>query len=248
MKKVWFLSTLVAAFAATLSVTGAEAGCGSGNCGAGTHAHGASASCPTGSCPKATMDYTVRRGESLSRIAQRQLGAASHWRAIARVNNIRSPYLIRPGQVIKLPCVEGSAACQTAKASGACGAGQAARTNQAGYAAAAPDGQAPTLRQLWERPVVSGTPQNNNQQGAELNREWNSPNNVLASGIADRIGPPPVVTQTPAPAAPLQAPFGSAAPAPIGSGSVPSVAPVTSGRPDLQRPRPPVVEILENRP
>lgn len=246
MKKVWFTAALAAAFATTLSVTGAEAGCG--NCGSGAHAHAAGAACPTGSCSTATMDYTVRRGETLSRIAQRQLGATSHWRAIARANSMRAPYLIRPGQVIKLPCVEGSAACQTAKAQGACGAGQAARTNQAGYAAAAPDGQTPTLRQLWERPVVSGTPQTNAPQGAELNREWNSRNNVLSSGIADRIGPPPVVTQTPAPAAPLQAPFGSAAPTPIGTGSVPAVAPVTSGRPDLQRPRPPVVEIIENRP
>lgn len=235
-KNVWVSTALVATMAVCVTTADAGASCGTAACPVKAQN---SAACATSrdNCPTQTTDYTVKRGESLSRIASQQLGSAAKWRAIARVNNMRAPYAIRPGQVIKLPCVAGSAACNA----------QAARPNAAGYAAAAADGQAPTLRQLWERPVPSGQPQSSSTQGAELNREWNSRNNVLATGVADRIGPPPSTTAAPQPAAPLQAPFGQAMPTPIGSGSVPVVRPAVSGRPDLQRPRPPVVEILENR-
>lgn len=243
--KTLSLTALGATMALAALASGADAGstsaCAtSGSCPVAGHNH--SGARATSDCSASSCDYTVRRGDSLSRIAQQKLGATSKWRSIASLNNMRAPYLIRPGQVIKLPCAAGSGA--------SCGTNQAAtpaRPNQAGYAAAATNGQAPTLRQLWERPVPSGLPQDNAPQGSELNREWNSRNNVLATGIADRIGPPPVTTVAPQPAAPLQAPFGQAAPTPIGSGAVPAVRPVTSGRPDLNRPAPPVVEFFETR-
>lgn len=44
--------------------------------------------------------YTVRSGDTLSGIGQR-LGV--NWLALARENNISSPYVIRPGQTLKVP-------------------------------------------------------------------------------------------------------------------------------------------------
>lgn len=46
----------------------------------------------------------VRQGErSLTQIAARELGAASRWREIARLNGIRDPKAIRPGQPLRMP-------------------------------------------------------------------------------------------------------------------------------------------------
>ena len=49
--------------------------------------------------------YTVVAGDSLSKIAQREYGDASKWRAIHEANRetIRNPDLIHPGQVLVLP-------------------------------------------------------------------------------------------------------------------------------------------------
>jgi nucleoid-associated protein YgaU len=49
--------------------------------------------------------YTVQSGDTLSEIAQRQLGRASAWQAIFDANRdqIEDPDLIRPGQVLRLP-------------------------------------------------------------------------------------------------------------------------------------------------
>ena len=49
--------------------------------------------------------YTVVAGDSLSKIAQREYGDASKWRAIHDANRetIRNPDLIHPGQVLVLP-------------------------------------------------------------------------------------------------------------------------------------------------
>lgn len=49
--------------------------------------------------------YTVRQGDSLSKIAQRLLGDASRWREIYELNrqSIQNPNLIYPGQVFVLP-------------------------------------------------------------------------------------------------------------------------------------------------
>lgn len=62
-----------------------------------TQQPGAAAAAPTG------RTYTVKRGDTLSRIAQRQLGSYKRYTEIARLNGIRDPNRIRPGQVLRLP-------------------------------------------------------------------------------------------------------------------------------------------------
>lgn len=47
--------------------------------------------------------YTVKRGDSLGSIASRQLGNASRWEEIAKLNNVIDPRLVRAGQVLRLP-------------------------------------------------------------------------------------------------------------------------------------------------
>ena len=49
--------------------------------------------------------YTVVAGDSLSRIAKRELGDANKWTAIYEANrdSIKNPDLIHPGQVLHLP-------------------------------------------------------------------------------------------------------------------------------------------------
>jgi nucleoid-associated protein YgaU len=49
--------------------------------------------------------YTVKKGDTLSEIAQRELGAASRWKEIfeANRNTIKDPDVIMPGQVLTLP-------------------------------------------------------------------------------------------------------------------------------------------------
>ena len=58
---------------------------------------------PAGTPAAAT--YTVRKGDTLSAIAQEHYGKASRWHAIFDANRdqIDDPDLIRPGQVLKLP-------------------------------------------------------------------------------------------------------------------------------------------------
>lgn len=53
----------------------------------------------------AGRSYTVKAGDSLSKIAQRELGDASKWKAIHEANRetITNPDLIHPGQVLNLP-------------------------------------------------------------------------------------------------------------------------------------------------
>lgn len=51
------------------------------------------------------MTYTVRAGDSLSRIARDVLGNLSRWPELAALNAIASPYTIYPGQVLVLPDV-----------------------------------------------------------------------------------------------------------------------------------------------
>lgn len=49
--------------------------------------------------------YTVKAGDSLSRIAEREYGDASQWRRIYEANRqtISNPDLIHPGQVLTIP-------------------------------------------------------------------------------------------------------------------------------------------------
>jgi nucleoid-associated protein YgaU len=49
------------------------------------------------------MTYTVRKGDTLSAIAQKELGAASRWPEIARLNGIIDADLIYPGQELTMP-------------------------------------------------------------------------------------------------------------------------------------------------
>jgi nucleoid-associated protein YgaU len=53
----------------------------------------------------AARTYTVKAGDSLSKIAQREYGDASEWKKIHAANRdlIPNPDLIHPGQVLKLP-------------------------------------------------------------------------------------------------------------------------------------------------
>jgi nucleoid-associated protein YgaU len=49
--------------------------------------------------------YTVVEGDSLSRIAKRELGDAGRWREIFEANSdiVKNPDLIFPGQKLRLP-------------------------------------------------------------------------------------------------------------------------------------------------
>lgn len=47
--------------------------------------------------------YIVKKGDTLSGIAQSKLGSASRWPELQRLNDIPDADLIYPGQVIKLP-------------------------------------------------------------------------------------------------------------------------------------------------
>jgi nucleoid-associated protein YgaU len=49
--------------------------------------------------------YTVVKGDSLSKIAQREYGKASQWKRIYEANRdqIEDPDLIHPGQVLRIP-------------------------------------------------------------------------------------------------------------------------------------------------
>ncbi len=55
--------------------------------------------------PQQGRTYTVVAGDSLSKIAKREYGDASKWRAIYEANRdqIKNPDLIHPGQVLNLP-------------------------------------------------------------------------------------------------------------------------------------------------
>jgi nucleoid-associated protein YgaU len=52
-----------------------------------------------------THSYTVKQGDTLSAIAQREYGNASEWRRIYEANRdtISDPDLIRPGQHLNIP-------------------------------------------------------------------------------------------------------------------------------------------------
>ena len=55
--------------------------------------------------PAAAETYTVKAGDSLSKIARHHLGDGDKWHAIFEANRdqIDDPDLIHPGQVLKLP-------------------------------------------------------------------------------------------------------------------------------------------------
>ena len=63
---------------------------------------GSSSTAPPG---QSMRSYTVRKGDSLSKIAQREYGDAQQWHRIFEANrdSIDNPDLIYPGQVLRLP-------------------------------------------------------------------------------------------------------------------------------------------------
>ena len=71
------------------------------------HYTGSSSSSRTNSSGKSatgtTKTYTVKAGDSLSKIARDELGDMSRWKEIASLNGISSPYTIYPNQKLKLP-------------------------------------------------------------------------------------------------------------------------------------------------
>jgi nucleoid-associated protein YgaU len=66
-----------------------------------------SGSSSTASSPSAGTghSYTVRKGDSLSKIAKREYGDAQQWHRIYEANRdiIDNPDLIQPGQVLQIP-------------------------------------------------------------------------------------------------------------------------------------------------
>jgi LysM repeat protein len=51
----------------------------------------------------ATRRYTVKQGDTLQKIARAKLGDAGRWTQIAKLNGLRDPRAVKPGQVIRLP-------------------------------------------------------------------------------------------------------------------------------------------------
>lgn len=76
-----------------------------GNVQAGAGSSAPSARTAAASGAAGTQRYTVKAGDSLSRIAREAYGDASRWREIYEANRdtITNPDLIHPGQVINLP-------------------------------------------------------------------------------------------------------------------------------------------------
>ncbi len=66
---------------------------------------GGSSTAPSAPSQDGEETYTVKKGDSLSKIAKRVYGDAQQWRKIHEANRdiIDNPDLIHPGQVLKLP-------------------------------------------------------------------------------------------------------------------------------------------------
>lgn len=60
---------------------------------------------PTAAAPAAARSYTVKSGDSLSKIAKQFYGNASEWNKIYKANTdkIKDPDVIHPGQQIIIP-------------------------------------------------------------------------------------------------------------------------------------------------
>lgn len=70
-------------------------------------------SAPAPSTPPSTWTYTVRSGDTLASIAQKQLLDATKWGVIADMNGIRDPRSIKVGQVLKMPAPSHAASTPT---------------------------------------------------------------------------------------------------------------------------------------
>jgi nucleoid-associated protein YgaU len=72
-----------------------------------TSGSSSAASPPAGQPVEREVQYTVQKGDSLSKIAQQQYGDGKKWKAIFEANRdqISNPDLIHPGQVLKIPSI-----------------------------------------------------------------------------------------------------------------------------------------------
>jgi nucleoid-associated protein YgaU len=52
--------------------------------------------------PQKIIHYTVKPGDTLYSIAAQKLGNGNEWHAIAELNEIQNPKLIRPGQDLEI--------------------------------------------------------------------------------------------------------------------------------------------------
>lgn len=66
---------------------------------------GSSSTAPSRGGTATSRTYTVKKGDSLSKIAKQIYGDAGEWRKIFEANRdqIRDPDLIEPGQQLKIP-------------------------------------------------------------------------------------------------------------------------------------------------
>ena len=66
---------------------------------------GESSTAPKAPDDSAVEEYTVVKGDSLSKIAKHFYGEANQWRRIfeANTDQIENPDLIHPGQVLRIP-------------------------------------------------------------------------------------------------------------------------------------------------
>ena len=66
---------------------------------------GSSSTAPNAPFSDVERTYVVEKGDSLSRIAQREYGDANKWHEIYKANSdvIKNPDLIYPGQKLRLP-------------------------------------------------------------------------------------------------------------------------------------------------
>ena len=71
----------------------------------GGPANGASTAAPPAAAAPSSKTYTVKSGDTLSRIAKDQLGNAAEYMKIFNLNKdqLSDPDLIKPGQVLRLP-------------------------------------------------------------------------------------------------------------------------------------------------
>jgi nucleoid-associated protein YgaU len=53
--------------------------------------------------PSASKTYVVKKGDTLSEIAQKFYGDSSQWKKIQRANNIKDPKVLRVGQKLVIP-------------------------------------------------------------------------------------------------------------------------------------------------
>ncbi|MBI4179973.1 tetratricopeptide repeat protein [bacterium] len=102
---------------------------------------------PAGSVPPAV--YTVRKNDSLSKIAKKFLGSTDRYVEIAKLNNIRKPYTLEVGQELKIPGAPPSPAPAAPRGSSApspLGASPSVASHGAGTAASVP----PPFEPKWE--------------------------------------------------------------------------------------------------